>query len=102
MFDDKLMKGNKPTTTKKLESLSETLASQSGLAVVLVDESSFLSHTNNNSICEVLYGSKEFAPRCAMFCGKAFAEAAAAGKAISRQCHAGLFLPGCAAQNCSE
>jgi diguanylate cyclase (GGDEF)-like protein len=83
-------KNNQPTQPNQM-SLPETLSSQSGLALVLVDESAVVSKANNNSICDTLYDSAEFAPRCAMFCGKAFAEATEAGKTISNQCHAGLF-----------
>ncbi len=78
-------------TQKTWESLQEKLTSQSGLALVVVDDSATVSKVNNNSICEVLNGSAEFSGQCAMFCGKAFAEATEAGKTISNQCHAGLF-----------
>ncbi len=67
-----------------------TLADKSGLAVVLVDDSSVVFAANNNSICEILYSSTQFTPRCAEFCGRAFVEATTAEKTVSRQCHAGL------------
>lgn len=67
------------------------LAEESGLAVVVADqESSALSKSNNNSMCEILYSSEEFAPRCAEFCGKAFDRANEAGETFGYQCYAGL------------
>lgn len=77
-------------TENEAEKYLEDLAEQNGLAIVLVDETSEISASNNNSICEILYSSAEFAPHCAMFCGLAFAEATQEGKTISRHCHAGL------------
>ncbi|MBK7704599.1 MAG: diguanylate cyclase [Acidobacteria bacterium] len=48
------------------------IAEDSALAAVVVDEnSSVRSSANNNSICEVLNASDEFAPSCAEFCGRA-------------------------------
>ncbi|MEP6900264.1 MAG: diguanylate cyclase [Actinomycetota bacterium] len=70
--------------------LTERLADESGLAVIIVDEIGSVSEANNNSICEVLYSSEEFAPRCAEFCGRAFQMANEAGKTVPYQCHAGL------------
>ena len=67
------------------------IAEQSGLAVVVVDKDSrALLVSNNNSICGELYSSAEFAPRCAEFCGKAYASAVEAGAPTSYECHAGL------------
>lgn len=67
------------------------LAEESGLAVVVTDEdSTALSKSNNNSMCEILYSSEEFAPRCAEFCGKAFDWAHEAGETVGYQCYAGL------------
>lgn len=59
--------------------------------MVMVDESAVVSKSNNNSICEMMNASAEFASRCALFCGKAFEQAVEAGKAVSHQCHAGLY-----------
>lgn len=78
---------------KLSEPTNETLAKiadESGLAVVVVDENGAATKFNNNSICENLYSSAEFAPRCAEFCGRAFQMAADAGEAVSYQCYAGL------------
>jgi diguanylate cyclase (GGDEF)-like protein len=72
------------------DNLTEKIADESGLAVIIVDEQTSVSKANNNSICEVLYSSAEFAPRCAEFCGRAFQMAAEAGAAVPYQCHAGL------------
>lgn len=85
-----LMGKDSQITQNNWESLQENLTSQSGLAVVLVDDTSIVSKSNNNSICEVLYNSAEFSSHCAMFCGMAFEETNLAGKTISHQCHAGL------------
>lgn len=65
------------------------IADESALAAIVVDESlSVRIAANNNSICEVLYNSPEFAPRCAEYCGKAV-EMAGDDRA-SYRCHAGL------------
>ncbi len=69
---------------------TEKLADESGLAIILVDENSSVSKANNNSICEILYASEEFAPRCGEFCGRAFQMATEAGKSVPYQCYAGL------------
>ena len=68
----------------------EKIAAESGLAVIIVDERASVSKANNNSICEVLYSSAEFAPRCAADCGRAFQKAQAAGSTVHYECHAGL------------
>ncbi len=67
------------------------LADKHGLAIILVDESSSaLSKSNNNSMCEILYNSNEFAAACERFCGKAFERATEAGKTVGYKCYAGL------------
>lgn len=82
------MSENRP---EKEKSLIEKFADESGLAIVVADEiSSALIEANNNSMCRVLYSSKEFAPHCDEFCGKAFKKATEAGKPVSYECHAGL------------
>lgn len=69
----------------------EKIADETGLAVVLVDESSSVqASANNNSMCAMLYASEEFAPRCAEYCGRAFEWATEADEAVSYQCYAGL------------
>lgn len=78
-------------TDNDCEKELEHLALQSGLAIVVVkDDSAPVFQANNNSICEKLYSSEEFAPRCAEFCGRAFEDAVTAGEKIAVRCHAGL------------
>jgi diguanylate cyclase (GGDEF)-like protein len=73
------------------QSTQDRLAESSGLAIVVVDETSpDLTKSNNNSICQVLYNSDEFAPECAKFCGRAFEWATEAGKTVEYKCYAGL------------
>lgn len=74
------------------KNLQDELAGESGLALVLVEgeDSSEICISNNNSLCQFLYNSAEFAPRCAQYCGKAFQTAQAAGKAVHVKCHADL------------
>ncbi len=72
------------------DNLTKKIADESGLAVVVMDENGSVSTTNNNSICEVLYASEEFAPRCDEFCGCAFQMASEAKETVAYQCHAGL------------
>lgn len=80
----------KTTTFLSIEKQDE-LAERHGLAIVLADESSSaLSQSNNNSMCETLYNSPEFAPECEKFCGKAFALATEAEKTVGYKCYAGL------------
>jgi len=82
--------GEQATTDQQIERQNE-LADKYGLAIVLTDEhSSALSKSNNNSMCEILYGSDRFAPECEKFCGKAFELATAAGTTVGYKCYAGL------------
>jgi diguanylate cyclase (GGDEF)-like protein len=86
----KMKIGEQATTYEKIEKQDE-LADKYGLAIVLADEnSSALSKSNNNSMCEMLYNSAEFAPECDKFCGKAFEWATETGKTVGYKCHAGL------------
>lgn len=66
------------------------LAEDSGFAVIVVDRNGGVSSENNNSICTHLYSSDEFAPRCAEFCGRAYAMVTERGEAVNYECHAGL------------
>lgn len=71
--------------------MQDKLANESGVSVVTVDEnSSVLTESNDNSICQVLYNSEEFAPSCAKYCGKAFNMATEAKKTVEYKCYAGL------------
>ena len=83
------MDGNKPTNEISANS-PEKIADENGLAIVLTGENEVVSTANNNSICENLYSSEEFAPRCAEFCGRAFQIANEAGNSVAYQCYAGL------------
>jgi len=75
----------------KKEKFLDNLAEENGVAIVVVNENTTeVSVSNNNSMCRSLYASAEFAPRCAEFCGKAFSIATTAGKAVEYECHAGL------------
>jgi diguanylate cyclase (GGDEF)-like protein len=69
---------------------TEKIADESGLAVVVVDENGTVSKANNNSMCDILEASGEFAPRCGEFCGRAFEMARGSGEAVAYQCYAGL------------
>jgi len=67
------------------------LAETNGVAVVVLDDRSReAAAANNNSICRVLWDSVEFAPRCAEFCGRAFAKTRN-GDTHDFECHAGLI-----------
>lgn len=77
-------------TAQNWDETQENMANQSGLAIVLVDDSSVVSSSNNNSICETLFYSEEFSTHCAMYCGKAFEQATNEGKTISVKCHASI------------
>lgn len=68
------------------------IADEHGLAVVVVraKDSAEISKSGNNSICEHLYSSAEFAPRCAEYCGRAFKIAAENAKPTHVKCHADL------------
>ncbi len=71
--------------------MQDKLANESGVSVITIDkDSSVLTESNDNSICQVLYNSEEFAPCCAKYCGKAFAMATDAGKTVEYKCYAGL------------
>jgi len=77
-------------TKETIETLLETIADESGLAIVLTDASGAVTTVNNNSICAQLYSSDEFASRCEAFCGRAFEMASDAQESVAYQCHAGL------------
>ncbi len=75
----------------KKEKFLDRLADENGVAIVVVDaEGNEASASNNNSMCRSLYASKEFAPECAKFCGRAFDMAVKAGKTVEYDCYAGL------------
>jgi diguanylate cyclase (GGDEF)-like protein len=75
----------------KTENVMEHLAAESGVAIVVLDkQGNEKAAANNNSICQNLYPSAEFGPKCAEFCGKALMRSAEAGGVIEYRCHAGL------------
>lgn len=77
--------------TKTEQNVLGTLADESGLAIVVVDEnSSVVSESNDNSMCRALYNSENFAPLCAEFCGKAFESANNSDAPFEYECYAGL------------
>ncbi len=86
------MKAKQQLEKSAWKTIEETLADNSGLAVVIVEgeESTVISASNNNSVCNVLQESKEFSPMCQSFCGDAFNHVKSAGKSVNFQCHAGL------------
>ena len=86
------MKTDNQNNKNSWEIIQEKLADKTGLAVIVVEgeNSEIISKSNNNSICELLYTSAEFSPKCAMFCGKAFQMATEAGKSVEVKCHANL------------
>lgn len=85
------MKTVEQFTKDESDTLQDELAGTSGLAIVLADDlSPAVRKSNNNSMCEMLYNSEEFAPECEKFCGKALEWTAEAGQTVSYKCYAGL------------
>jgi diguanylate cyclase (GGDEF)-like protein len=86
------MKAKQQLEKSAWKTIEETLADESGLAVIIVEgeASAVVSASNNNSVCKVLQESKEFSPMCQSFCGDAFNHVKSAGKSVNFQCHAGL------------
>jgi diguanylate cyclase (GGDEF)-like protein len=76
---------------EKKEKFLDRLAEENGVAIVVVDAADNTpSVSNNNSMCRNLYGSKEFAPDCDRYCGKAYEWAVSEGKPVDYECYAGL------------
>lgn len=86
------MKINGQAKKYSWKNAQDDLAHKSGLAIVLADENSTgLAESNNNSMCRILYNSKEFAPECDKYCGKAFQRVKeAGGEMVEYKCYAGL------------
>ncbi|MEP6848755.1 MAG: diguanylate cyclase [Acidobacteriota bacterium] len=75
----------------KAKDLLEQIAEESGLAVVVLNESgSEVLAANNNSICSLLYSTEGFASKCAEFCGKALKVSRGEQGPIEYRCYAGL------------
>lgn len=69
----------------------EEIAAANGVSIALADAGGTVPRAaNENSVCEALYNSGEFAPRCAEHCGRAYERAREAGEAVAFRCHAGL------------
>src|SRR5690606_4974323 len=69
----------------------QAFAEENGVAIVITDGSSTeKAVANNNSLCEVLSHSAEFAPDCARFCGRAHGLATNLNRSVSYQRYAGL------------
>jgi ligand-binding sensor protein len=69
----------------------ERLAVESGMAIVVVDESGFhVATANNNSICRTLNPDGKLTGMCRDFCGTALEETRAVGASVTYTCHAGL------------
>ena len=85
------MKASKQPIKYAWDDIQDDLAGRYGAAVIVVDENlSLIRESNNNSMCRRLYSSKEFAPECDKFCGKAFQMAAEADSPVNYRCYAGL------------
>ncbi len=72
--------------------VQDTLASSSGLALLLVEgrQPPAPAVSNNNSICHAFQSSPAHAHLCQPDCGEAFFRAQEAGRAVQYRCHAGL------------
>ncbi|MER3632901.1 MAG: hypothetical protein C4325_12745, partial [Blastocatellia bacterium] len=54
----------------KKEKFLDRLASENGVAVVVLDaDGNEIVAANDNSICRLLYNSGQFGSQCAKFCG---------------------------------
>jgi diguanylate cyclase (GGDEF)-like protein len=72
--------------------IEESLASSSGLSLLLVDghQPPALAVSNNNSICQAFQSSAELVQLCDLYCGDAHRQAVTANATIQYKCHAGL------------
>jgi diguanylate cyclase (GGDEF)-like protein len=72
--------------------VQDGLADLCGLALLLVDghQPPAIAVSNNNSICETLQSSPEYATLCDPYCGVAHSRAIKAGGTVEYECHAGL------------
>src|SRR5947207_360050 len=72
--------------------VQDSLASSSGLALLLVDghQPPAVVVSNNNSVCHTFQTSSEHAQLCEPYCGTAHARALRAGGIVEYKCHAGL------------
>ncbi len=85
------MKNNKHRKENSWNEMQDDLAAENGAAIILLRENNLVQHeSNNNSICQTLYSSEEFAPECEKFCGAAYKIATEAGEAVEYECYAGM------------
>src|SRR5688572_7949912 len=72
--------------------VQDGVAESCGLAVLLVDghQPPAIAISNNNSICQTLQSSADYATLCDPYCGVAHSRAIKAGGAVEYECHAGL------------
>ena len=86
------MKNNKHLKVTSWNEMQDNLAAENSAAIVLLHKDNSVRHeSNNNSICQTLYSSKEFAPECEKFCGSASKMAEEAGETVEYECYAGLI-----------
>jgi diguanylate cyclase (GGDEF)-like protein len=81
-----------PALPPQWESAQDSLAAESGLALLLVEghQPPQLLTSNNNSICHAFQSSTAHAHLCEPYCGEAYRRAYEAGDADHYRCHAGL------------
>ncbi len=72
--------------------LQDSIASESGLAVSVVESDGLeaKSLSNGNSICSVLMHSEKFGAECEKYCGNVHSQSEKTGKPFKFKCHAGL------------
>lgn len=76
---------------KNQSNILKRLAEDNGVAISIVDGSSReISVSNNNSMCDTLWYSADFAAECDKYCGKAYESATEARGVVDYVCHAGL------------
>ncbi|MFL6228880.1 MAG: diguanylate cyclase [Pyrinomonadaceae bacterium] len=82
-----------PNIPPQWESAQDSLAAESGLALLLIEghQPPQLVTSNNNSICHTFQSSTAHAHLCEPYCGEAFRRAYETGGGADRyRCHAGL------------
>ncbi len=81
---------SKPVTS--LNAAVSEIAETAAVSVVVVEDANLtvVAEANDNSICRILSGSKEFGSDCAKYCGQVYNSALKAAKPLRYRCHAGL------------
>ncbi len=87
-----LLMNKNPENKTRWQEVQDELANRQGLAIILLEDEglSYVHASNNNSICQNLTASEEFARKCEKFCGSVFTNTMKEGKALKYKCHAGL------------